>query len=149
MELITELHRPCSVVAQCILSSCPSLVSRLLLVVVLCSSHSFACLIILSNMHSLVAFLSLFAAFVSLTVGQQCYGLDGSQLDNTFAPCNPSAKRSGCCATKRSTGADLCLDSGLCMSTSGENTGMIWQNGCTDPTGKDVGCPKICPSSML
>ncbi|KAF1919614.1 hypothetical protein BDU57DRAFT_147002 [Ampelomyces quisqualis] len=100
-----------------------------------------------SNMHSLVTFLSLFAALVAVAVGQQCYRIDGSQLDNTFAPCNPSAKRSGCCATNKSTGADLCLDSGLCMSTSGEYTGMIWQNGCTDPTGRGVGCPKICPST--
>ncbi|OAL03867.1 hypothetical protein IQ06DRAFT_270058 [Phaeosphaeriaceae sp. SRC1lsM3a] len=96
-------------------------------------------------MPSLVASLSVFATLFALTASQQCFGVDGTKLDDTFAPCNPSAKHSGCCATKRSSGADLCLDSGLCMSTRGEFTGMIWQNGCTDSTGKDVACPKMCP----
>ncbi|KAH7395164.1 hypothetical protein DE146DRAFT_98975 [Phaeosphaeria sp. MPI-PUGE-AT-0046c] len=98
-------------------------------------------------MPSPVTFLSAFATLFTLTAGQQCFGVDGTKLDDTFAPCNPSAKHSGCCATKRSSGADLCLDSGLCMSTRGEFTGMIWQNGCTDPTGKDVACPKMCPAN--
>lgn len=96
-------------------------------------------------MPSLATSLSLFAAIFNIAAGQQCFGVDGTKLDETFAPCNASAKHSGCCATKRSTGADICLDSGLCMSTRGEFSGMIWQNGCTDPTGKDVACPKMCP----
>ena len=91
----------------------------------------------------------LFATFVALAIGQKCYGLDGTALDDTFAPCNPSAKQSGCCAVKRTVGsADLCLDNGLCMGTNNEFMGTIWQNGCTDPTGKDEACPRMCPDGM-
>jgi hypothetical protein len=100
-------------------------------------------------MHSRVTFLSLFAALAAVASSQTCYGLDGTTLDDTFAPCNPSAKHSGCCATIRSSGADICLDNGLCMSTRDETIGMIWQSGCTDATGKDVACPKICPDGMF
>jgi hypothetical protein len=100
-------------------------------------------------MHSCITFLSVFATFVAVAISQQCFGLDGSQLDNTFAPCYPNAKHSGCCATNRSSGADICLSNGLCMSTSGELMGMIWQSGCTDRSGKDMACPKICPSGMF
>jgi hypothetical protein len=99
-------------------------------------------------MPSHITLLSLFAAFVAVTTSQSCFGLDGTQLDDTYAPCKPTAKHSGCCATKRAIGADICLDSGLCMSTRAEFMGMIWQNGCTDATGKDVACPKICPDGM-
>jgi hypothetical protein len=35
------------------------------------------------------------------------------------------------------------------MSTSGEATGMLWQVGCTDPTGKDISCPSMCPGSTF
>jgi hypothetical protein len=101
-------------------------------------------------MRSHTTFLSAFAALFALAASQQqCFGLNGTPLDDSFAPCNPGAKHSGCCATKRSTGADVCLDSGLCMSTRGEFAGMIWQAGCTDRTGKDIACPKMCPSSMF
>ncbi|KAH3946863.1 hypothetical protein HBI56_061750 [Parastagonospora nodorum] len=96
-------------------------------------------------MFSRVSFLSVFATFVALSASQQCFGLDGSKLDDTFAPCNPTAKHSGCCATNRPSGAELCLDTGLCMSTTGQSTGMIWQAGCTDETGKAVECPRVCP----
>jgi hypothetical protein len=99
-------------------------------------------------MHSFTTILSVFPTLIALAVGQQCYDLGGNALDNSFAPCNPGAKHSGCCATKRSSGADICLDSGLCMATRGEFAGMIWQNGCTDRTGKDIACPKMCPSSV-
>jgi hypothetical protein len=99
-------------------------------------------------MLSRVTFLSVFATFVALSISQQCFGLDGSQLDDTFAPCNPKAKHSGCCATNKAPGADLCLNNGLCMSTTGEITGMIWQAGCTDETGKDIACPRVCPGGM-
>ncbi|CAO2654819.1 Nn.00g115520.m01.CDS01 [Neocucurbitaria sp. VM-36] len=92
--------------------------------------------------------LFLLATLFALTIGQKCYGLDGTALDDTFAPCNPSAKHSGCCATKRTTGSvDLCLDNGLCMGTTNEFMGTIWQNGCTDPTGKDAACPRMCPDA--
>jgi hypothetical protein len=97
-------------------------------------------------MHPHVTLLSIFATFIAVTTSQKCYGLDSTQLDDTYAPCNPSAKHSGCCATNRASGADICLDNGLCMSTDTKTVGMLWQNGCTDPTGKDVTCPSICSS---
>ncbi|KAF2032721.1 hypothetical protein EK21DRAFT_109787 [Setomelanomma holmii] len=96
-------------------------------------------------MRSHITLLHILAAFVGVAISQQCYGLDGTALDNTYAPCNPNAKHSGCCATKRSSGVDLCLDNGLCMSTRDELMGMIWQSGCTDAMGKDVACPRMCP----
>ncbi|KAG9197953.1 hypothetical protein G6514_000672 [Epicoccum nigrum] len=76
---------------------------------------------------------------------QTCYSLTGGVLDHSFAPCNPDAKHSGCCATNRTTGGDICLDSGLCMSTTTEHMGTIWQPGCTDSTGKATECPQVCP----
>ncbi|KAF1955884.1 hypothetical protein CC80DRAFT_81553 [Byssothecium circinans] len=77
---------------------------------------------------------------------QKCYGLLGNELDSTYAPCKSSTKHSGCCAIRRPVGSvDICLDNGLCMATNDEYMGSIWQKGCTDPTGKDPGCPKLCP----
>lgn len=87
--------------------------------------------------------LALYAA--AGAAAQTCYGLTGAVLDHSFAPCNPDAKHSGCCATNRTTGADICLDSGLCMSTTSEYMGTIWQPGCTDSTGKATECPQVCP----
>ncbi|KAH9881941.1 hypothetical protein J1614_001112 [Plenodomus biglobosus] len=98
------------------------------------------------SQHSFWSIFTLFITLIAPTIAQQCYGLDGSALDSSYAPCNPSAKHSGCCATKRTNGSpDICLDSGLCMATSNEQLGMIWQAGCTDETGRDVACPKMCP----
>lgn len=77
---------------------------------------------------------------------QKCYGLNGEALDDTYGPCNPDAQHSGCCAIHRPAGStDICLDNGLCMATNGEFMGTVWQDGCTDPTGQDAGCPKMCP----
>ena len=90
--------------------------------------------------------LALYAA--AGAAAQTCYGLTGDVLDHSFAPCNPDAKHSGCCATNRTTGADICLDSGLCMSTTSDYMGTIWQPGCTDSTGQATECPQVCPGSM-
>jgi hypothetical protein len=91
----------------------------------------------------------LFALYAAAgAAAQTCYGLTGAVLDHSFAPCNPDAKHSGCCATNRTTGADVCLDSGLCMSTTSDYMGTIWQPGCTDSTGKATECPQVCPGSM-
>ncbi|KAF2750501.1 hypothetical protein M011DRAFT_456368 [Sporormia fimetaria CBS 119925] len=80
------------------------------------------------------------------TFAQKCYALDGTELDTSFKPCNPTAEHSGCCATNRSSGPnDLCLDSGLCMAPAGDAVGTISQAGCTDPTFQAPGCPKVCP----
>ncbi|KAF2273022.1 uncharacterized protein EI97DRAFT_445299 [Westerdykella ornata] len=91
-------------------------------------------------------FLSTLATAASAASDRKCYSLNGTELDSTFRPCNPNAQHSGCCATNRRTGSpDICLDSGLCMVTGGEYVGTIWQAGCTDPSGRDKGCPRVCP----
>jgi hypothetical protein len=96
-------------------------------------------------MASMLRFV-LFCAKLAAAQQALCYGLDGTKLDSSYAPCSPGAKHSGCCAINRPAGAaDICLDSGLCMATSGVFMGTIWQDGCTDPTGQDPGCPKLCP----
>ena len=100
---------------------------------------------LLSNMPSRSFTLSFSYATLVAAASQKCYSLTGSELDNTFAPCNSTAKHSGCCATNKSVGADICLDSGLCMATSGQYMGTIWQPGCTDSTGKATECPQLCP----
>lgn len=85
-----------------------------------------------------------------IAADKTCYGLDGTKLDSTYGPCKPGARHSGCCAIHRPAGSvDICLDNGLCMATDGEYMGTIWQDGCTDPTGKDPGCPKMCPDGKL
>jgi len=83
---------------------------------------------------------------------KKCYSLDGQLLDqSTYKPCNPQAAFSSCCALNGTDASanDVCLDSGLCQSTSGWYAGFIWANGCTDPTGKGEGCPKICSGREL
>ena len=107
----------------------------------------------LTSLLSLINMLSRSTLLLALYVAagaaaQTCYGLTGAVLDKSFAPCNPDAKHSGCCATNRTTGADVCLDSGLCMSTTSDYMGTIWQPGCTDSTGKATECPQVCPGSM-
>ncbi|KAJ4986304.1 hypothetical protein SVAN01_08239 [Stagonosporopsis vannaccii] len=87
----------------------------------------------------------LYAISLVAAAGQKCYSLTGTELDNTFTSCNSTAKHSGCCATNRTTGADICLDNGLCMATENVYMGTIWQPGCTDSTGKATQCPQLCP----
>lgn len=100
----------------------------------------------LLNIVPRLSILLFFVTCIAVTTAQQCYGLDGKKLDDSYAPCNPNAKFSGCCATKRTVGSpDICLDNGLCMRTNNEMMGTIWQSGCTDATGKDAACPRICP----
>ncbi|CAI6332523.1 unnamed protein product [Periconia digitata] len=87
--------------------------------------------------------------YIQCAIAQEkkCYNADG-ELDSTYAPCNQTATHSGCCAVNRTTGSpDICLSNGLCMATNNEFIGTIWQAACTDPTGQDPSCPKICPSS--
>src|SRR5271170_3480310 len=77
-----------------------------------------------------------------------CYSVDGQILGDTYKPCNPSAQFSACCALNgTSPDNDICLDSGLCQSTSGWFAGFIWADGCTDQTGQAIACPNICAHS--
>ena len=68
----------------------------------------------------------------------------GGTTSNDFIPCNASAPVSACCASQK-VGGDVCLDGGLCLAASGVYKGFIYANGCTDPTGRDSACPRICP----
>lgn len=101
-----------------------------------------------------VSSLLVMAAFhkLALHVGAtelRCYDVSGAELDLTYTPCNPGAKHSGCCATNRPWGSpDICLDSGLCLATSGELIGTVVHAGCTDPTGQDEACAKVCAGGM-
>lgn len=80
----------------------------------------------------------------TVAAGQRkCYSLNGTELDSTYITSNPTARHSGCCGS-----TDISLDNGLCMATQGKFMGSLWQNGCTDPTGKDPLCPRLCPDGM-
>ncbi|KAK5946281.1 hypothetical protein PMZ80_000423 [Knufia obscura] len=74
--------------------------------------------------------------------------MDGQVLDARYQPCYPQAESSACCMLNGTQGEDqqndLCLDSGLCQSTSGWFAGFLYINGCTDQTGKADGCAKLC-----
>ncbi|CAN9231744.1 hypothetical protein CC77DRAFT_1031364 [Alternaria alternata] len=84
--------------------------------------------------------LTVFATFIAVAASQKCYAVDGTALDSTYTPCNPSAKHSSCCAS-----TDVCMSNGLCMGTTNESIGMIFSRGCTDSKGKDASCQQICP----
>ncbi|KAF2873376.1 hypothetical protein BDV95DRAFT_488741 [Massariosphaeria phaeospora] len=98
-------------------------------------------------MRSFVLLSSLPLLLGSVAAAQQkCYHVDGTELEDKFGPCNPGAEHSGCCAVNAPVGAvEMCLDNGLCMATNKAFMGTIWQRGCTDPSGKDPRCPKMCP----
>ncbi|KAF2800105.1 hypothetical protein K505DRAFT_356014 [Melanomma pulvis-pyrius CBS 109.77] len=104
----------------------------------------------MSSLSSLFVSILLLLPTLATAADTKCYNLNGTTLDSSFEPCIPSSgsKHSGCCATNRSSGSpDICLDSGLCMATNDKFVGTIWQNGCTDATGKDEACPKMCPDA--
>ncbi|KAB2577462.1 hypothetical protein BFW01_g12243 [Lasiodiplodia theobromae] len=89
--------------------------------------------------------LFLFALPIHGLESTACYDLLGNALSSSYGPCNSSASTaSACCLTNRDDDADICLDSGLCMSTSSGWTGFLWANGCTDPSAADDACPKLC-----
>lgn len=92
---------------------------------------------------------SLFSVHVLAT----CYGMDGSQMNSNYVPCNstvdPSSSsasvdgiHTACCNAANS---DICLSSGLCLSTTAIALGhVLWLNGCTDKTLQDPSCPQYC-----
>jgi hypothetical protein len=86
--------------------------------------------------------------FSVLGAAQTCYHLDGSTMDSSQnSPCLTNAtgkagSHSTCCNYKN---ADACLASGLCLNTLAvQPSHLLWSSGCTDPTGKDASCPKLC-----
>lgn len=76
-----------------------------------------------------------------------CYTSNGTLAGSTILPCNsnlPTGSHSACCALGR-TPPDACFSSGLCLTgTSIYSNGLIFANGCTDPTGKDPSCQQYC-----
>ncbi|KAF4163735.1 hypothetical protein CNMCM6936_000447 [Aspergillus lentulus] len=83
------------------------------------------------------------------TIAAQCYYSDGSKTDGSFQPCFPDQDNSPCCANNKpkSMANDICLTSGLCLAQMQGYAGLIYQNACTDPTGKSSQCQKICSGS--
>lgn len=90
----------------------------------------------------------LLLAAAAITSAQKCYSADGQQLDSRYQPCFPQAANSACCMLNGTNGDnqqnDICMDSGLCQSTSGWYSGFLYINGCTDKTGNADGCAKHC-----
>lgn len=92
--------------------------------------------------------ITVLATLASQVIAQTCYSADGQELDPRYKPCYPGSSSSGCCMLNGTQGTDqdndLCLDSGLCQSTSGWYAGFLYINGCTDQSGNADGCPKLC-----
>ncbi|KAF1998478.1 hypothetical protein P154DRAFT_577823 [Amniculicola lignicola CBS 123094] len=78
-----------------------------------------------------------------------CYSLSHlrspySPTTPTYIPCNTTALAHGhhstCCPPHAK-----CLTNGLCQAADvTEGSNEYWRVGCTDPTGRDVSCPKWC-----
>lgn len=77
----------------------------------------------------------------------QCYSVGGTALDSSYEPCDTKAVVSSCCQLNH-TNPDVCLGSGLCLSTRDEYAGTIWGDGCTDREGNDRTCPHICAGKV-
>lgn len=78
-----------------------------------------------------------------LSSTKSCYTQQGDPLDSPYSVCDPNADYSACCALNQ-TDPDICLSSGLCLSTYWGSSGSIWLNGCTDKSGNANACPSIC-----
>jgi hypothetical protein len=86
----------------------------------------------------------------SVADAPQCYFNDGSLASSQYTPCNtnlPEGSYSACCSLG-GTSPDICLSSGLCYSQNFQHpeSGFIYANGCTDPTGKSEACQQVCTS---
>lgn len=87
-----------------------------------------------------------------------CYGMEGTQMNSNYVPCNASSTgsasdastdgtHSACC---NAANADICLSSGLCLSTVAVALGhVLWLNRCTDKTLHDPSCPQYCRNMKL
>ncbi|CAK7220339.1 hypothetical protein SCUCBS95973_004125 [Sporothrix curviconia] len=79
--------------------------------------------------------------------------MEGGQMNSNYVPCNTSnastsaadsTSHSACC---NAANADVCLSSGLCLSTVAVALGrVLWVSGCTDKTLNDPTCPQYCCS---
>jgi hypothetical protein len=66
-----------------------------------------------------------------------CYFRNGTR--STYTPCY-NDKPSACCNGPR----DVCRQDGLCFFM---NDGVIWLDGCSDPTWQTNACSPLCPSA--
>jgi len=86
-----------------------------------------------------------FLPFVACITAPSCYSTNGSLQGSDSQPCNhnlSSTTHSACC---NSALGDICLSSGLCISTNpNPNNRLLWASGCTDQTGKDQSCQQYC-----
>lgn len=101
---------------------------------------------LVSSTSASIAVVLLLTQWTGSTIAAQCYFSDGSKADSSFQPCFPDQYNSPCCANNKPKGManDLCLTSGLCLAQMQGFAGMIYQNGCTDQTGKSSQCQAIC-----
>ena len=76
------------------------------------------------------------AALSFTTFATTCYGVDGSQMDDTIQPCYPNGT-GPCCSV-----ADECLSNGMCFGLGTYN--VLLQGACTDSSFEAPGCLKIC-----
>ncbi len=79
--------------------------------------------------RSILAWGLLMASAMADAAKKKCYSMDGQEVDS-LSPCFPDAEHSACC-TLNDTQGDICMDSGLCMSTSGWWSTFLYANGCT------------------
>src|SRR5947207_16004979 len=104
----------------------------------------------LPSTYSAPIFIVFLYLFLTTSASPSCYWSDGTLAPSTYLqPCNsnlPVGSHSACCAFGR-TPPDVCFSSGLCLTGSSyTSNGLIFANGCTDPTGKDSSCQQYCTS---
>ncbi|KAL3478273.1 hypothetical protein BJX99DRAFT_107366 [Aspergillus californicus] len=90
-------------------------------------------------MERLILLATLLTAYSNVAAqDQDCFLMDGQLASDSHKPCNTSTTgHSACCATA----TDICLESGLCLSSSG----LIFESACTDRTWESDACPSLCP----
>ena len=97
----------------------------------------------------LLALLAGSASAAATTDDRKCYGVNGVLHSSDIQPCNadlPAGSHVACCNLTKSP-PDICVGGGLCLSQEGNTIAdLLWAQGCTDPTGKDVACQSYCES---
>lgn len=103
--------------------------------------------------------LLLFLSFAVAT-DASCYNPNGGLiLDPAYQPCVQTLGAvSMCCATNRTTNADVCQSNGLChnpclasgQQCNGSSEGQYWRESCTDQSWSSPYClRRICTSARV
>jgi hypothetical protein len=92
----------------------------------------------------------LLCLYSTLATAASCYNPDGDLiLDPTYQPCVQTLGAvSMCCATNRTTNADVCQSNGLChnpclasgQECDGSSQGQYWRESCTDQSWSSPYC---------